>query len=86
MFKTITRCLSCKPTDEQDLVCPYQMRTCCYIFLILFWQRISKQFGKQVWVVERENKAKQQPQADETRYFARFIDSEGNKIGLHSPN
>jgi predicted enzyme related to lactoylglutathione lyase len=24
--------------------------------------------------------------ADESGYFATFIDSEGNKIGLHSPN
>jgi len=26
------------------------------------------------------------PHADESGYFAIFIDSEGNKIGLHSPN
>ena len=26
------------------------------------------------------------PHADESGYFATFIDSEGNKIGLHSPN
>lgn len=26
------------------------------------------------------------PHADESGYFAIFLDSEGNKIGLHSPN
>lgn len=26
------------------------------------------------------------PHADESSYFAIFIDTEGNKIGLHSPN
>lgn len=26
------------------------------------------------------------PHADESGYFALFIDSEGNKLGLHSPN
>ncbi|MEZ9232921.1 hypothetical protein AB4259_17745 [Vibrio amylolyticus] len=26
------------------------------------------------------------PHADEVGYFAIFLDSEGNKIGLHSPN
>lgn len=26
------------------------------------------------------------PHADENGYFALFLDSEGNKIGLHSPN
>lgn len=26
------------------------------------------------------------PHADESGYFALFLDSEGNKIGLHSPN
>jgi hypothetical protein len=26
------------------------------------------------------------PHADESGYFAMFLDSEGNKMGLHSPN
>ncbi|MTI30624.1 VOC family protein, partial [Cytophagales bacterium RKSG123] len=26
------------------------------------------------------------PHADESGYFANFLDSEGNRLGLHSPN